>query len=39
LSQETQFAQMMGGVRARLATMRNKMHEQNEFLLADTEYF
>lgn len=39
LSQETQFAQMMGGVRARLATMRNRMHDQDEFLLADAEYF
>ena len=37
LKREPQFAQMMGGVEARLATMRSKMHEQDEFLLADTE--
>ena len=39
LRSETQFAQMMGGVNARLATMRDRMHEEDEFLLADTEYF
>jgi TolB-like protein/Tfp pilus assembly protein PilF len=39
LSRETQFAQMMGGVKARLATMRNRMHEKDDFLLAETEYF
>jgi tetratricopeptide (TPR) repeat protein len=39
LSRETQFTQMMGGVKARLATMRNRMHEKDDFLLAETEYF
>jgi meiotically up-regulated gene 157 (Mug157) protein len=39
LRHETQFAQMMGGVNARLATMLNRMHDQDEFLLAETEYF
>jgi TolB-like protein/Flp pilus assembly protein TadD len=39
LSRETQFAQMMGGVKARLATMLNRMHDEDEFLLADAEYF
>jgi TolB-like protein/Flp pilus assembly protein TadD len=39
LRNETQFAQMMGGVNARLATMLNRMHDQDEFLLAETEYF
>lgn len=37
LRQETQFAQMMGGVKARLATMRSRMHDQDDFLFADTE--
>jgi TolB-like protein/Flp pilus assembly protein TadD len=37
LRQETQFAQMMGGVKARLVTMRNRMHDQDDFLFADTE--
>ena len=39
LRHDTQFAQMMGGVKARLATMRNRMHDNDDFLLADTEYF
>jgi hypothetical protein len=39
LRREPQFAQMMGGVEARLATMRSRMHEQDEFLLADIESF
>ncbi|MFT5838132.1 MAG: TolB-like protein/Tfp pilus assembly protein PilF [Flavobacteriales bacterium] len=39
LRRETQFALMMGGVKARLATMLNRMNAQDEFLLADTEYF
>ncbi|MFT6270501.1 MAG: TolB-like protein/Tfp pilus assembly protein PilF [Alphaproteobacteria bacterium] len=39
LRSETQFAQMMGGVKARLATMRNRMNDQDEFLLADKDSF
>ena len=39
LSRDPQFSQMMGGIKARLATMRNRMNVQDEFLLADTEYF
>ncbi len=39
LRREPQFAQMMGGVEARLATMRSRMHEQDEFLLAEIESF
>jgi TolB-like protein/Flp pilus assembly protein TadD len=37
LRQDTQFAQMMGGVKARLATMRRRMHDQDDFLLLETE--
>lgn len=39
LSSEVQFAQMMGGVKARLATMRIRMNDEDEFLFADTESF
>lgn len=39
LSQDIQFAQMMGGIKARLATMRSRMHDEDEFLLAEAEYF
>jgi len=39
LSQDMQFTQMMGGIKARLATMRNRMHDDDEFLLAEAEYF
>jgi TolB-like protein/Flp pilus assembly protein TadD len=38
LSQYMQFSQMMGGIKARLATMRNRMHDADEFLLAEAEY-
>lgn len=38
LHQDTQFVLMMGGVEARLATMRNRMHDDDEFLLAEAEY-
>jgi TolB-like protein/Flp pilus assembly protein TadD len=38
LSQDIQFTQMMGGIKARLATMRNRMHDDDEFLLAEAEY-
>lgn len=38
LSQDMQFTQMMGGIKARLATMRNRMHDADEFLLAEAEY-
>lgn len=37
LSQETQFAQMMGGLKAKLANMRTRMQSQGEWLLADAE--
>lgn len=37
MSQDTQFAQMMGGIKARLATMRTRMQEEDTFLLADAE--
>lgn len=37
LSQETQFAQMMGGLKAKLANMRSRMQSQGEWLLADAE--
>ncbi|MEW6982443.1 tetratricopeptide repeat protein [Colwelliaceae bacterium 6471] len=39
INQESQYAKMMGGVSARLATMRDKMAADNEFLLADSEGF
>jgi tetratricopeptide (TPR) repeat protein len=39
LSQDIQFTQMMGGIKARLATMRSRMHDDDEFLLAETETF
>lgn len=39
LSQDIQFKQMMGGIKARLATMRSRMHDEDEFLLAEAEYF
>lgn len=39
LSQDIQFAQMMGGIKARLATMRSRMHDEDEFLLVEAEYF
>jgi hypothetical protein len=39
LSQDIQFSQMMGGIKARLATMRTRMHDEDEFLLAEAEYF
>ena len=38
LSQDIQFIQMMGGIKARLATMRNRLHDDDEFLLAEAEY-
>ena len=38
ISQDMQFTQMMGGIKARLATMRNRMHNEDAFLLAEAEY-
>ena len=37
--QEQQFVQMMGGIRARLATMRSRSEGEVDFLLADSETF
>lgn len=37
LNDDTRFAQMMGGIDARLATMRTKMNMDDEFLLADVD--
>ena len=37
MSQDTQFALMMGGIKARLATMRTRMQEQDTYLLAEAE--
>jgi hypothetical protein len=34
---ELQFAQMMGGVKARLATLRTRINAQAPFLLAEEE--
>ena|GEM_PF-1832712 len=39
INNESQFAQMMGSVSARLVTMRVKMAAENEFLLADSDGF
>ncbi len=36
---EQQFGQMMGGIRARLATMRSRVDGDNTFLLADSDSF
>jgi TolB-like protein/Flp pilus assembly protein TadD len=38
LNQDIQFTQMMGGIKARLATMRSRMHDDDQFLLAEAEY-
>ncbi len=37
VSSDPQFAQMMGGVEARLATMRTSLEADDEFLLADSD--
>ena len=37
LANELQFAQMMGGVKARLATLRDRIDDQPQFLLAESE--
>jgi len=39
INKEQQFGQMMGGIRARLATMRSRVDGDNTFLLADSENF
>lgn len=39
LNRETQFAQMMGGVEARLATMRNRMQDRDKVLLSDKKSY
>jgi tetratricopeptide (TPR) repeat protein len=36
---EQQFSQMMGGIRARLATMRSRAEGDNSFLLAESDIF
>lgn len=39
MKQDQQFGQMMGGIRARLATMRSRNYDDNTFLLADSDSF
>ncbi|PKG82224.1 hypothetical protein CXF85_15140 [Colwellia sp. 75C3] len=39
MNKEQQFGQMMGGIRARLATMRARTNGDNTFLLADSDTF
>jgi len=39
MNKEQQFGQMMGGIRARLATMRARTEGENSFLLADGDTF
>ncbi len=39
MNNEQQFSQMMGGIKARLATMRSRSEDENEFLLADSDNF
>jgi TolB-like protein/Tfp pilus assembly protein PilF len=36
---QAQFMQMLGGVKAKLATMRQRVNNEESFLLADTESF
>ena len=39
INKEQQFTQMMGGIKARLATMRARSEGENSFLLADSDVF
>ena len=39
MNKEQQFSQMMGGIRARLATMRARSEDENSFLLAESDTF
>lgn len=39
MNDDQQFNQMMGGIRARLANMRARAEDDNEFLLADSDTF
>jgi TolB-like protein/Flp pilus assembly protein TadD len=39
MNKEQQFGQMIGGIRARLATMRSRNDDDNTFLLADSDSF
>jgi len=39
MNKEQQFGQMLGGIRARLATMRSRNDDDNTFLLADSDSF
>jgi len=39
INKEEQFGQMMGGIRARLATMRSRSKGDNTFLLADSDTY
>jgi TolB-like protein/Flp pilus assembly protein TadD len=39
INKDQQFSQMMGGIRARLATMRARTEGENAFLLADGDTF
>jgi TolB-like protein/Tfp pilus assembly protein PilF len=39
MNEEQQFSQMMGGIRARLATMRARTEDDNSFILAESDTF
>jgi len=39
MNKEQQFNQMMGGIRARLATMRDRTEDENSFILAESDIF
>jgi len=39
LSKNSQFQQMLGGVKARLSMMRNRLNSQESFMLADNDTF
>ncbi|MEW6996917.1 tetratricopeptide repeat protein [Colwelliaceae bacterium BS250] len=39
MNDDQQFNQMMGGIKARLANMRARAEDENEFLLADSDTF
>lgn len=39
INKEQQFNQMLGGIRARLATMRDRTEDENSFILAESDTF
>lgn len=39
MNKEQQFRQMMGGIKARLATMRARSEDENSFILAESDTF